>query len=850
MAAADKTDRSYIESLKELRSIRIQQIKQMNAEQRYHSLQSEYNKRLLRYNELFVSNMKDMTSKLGNAIANLSSKLASGVGSAASGVASGVSSLSGSILSGLGKALPIGIAALLAKVLLWDNMSSITQDRLSGAFGKLMEKLLAPVKAMIGNITSGFKSLDIKFPLFDELFDRFTKFFEILQSGFKIISLKFDSMMETFGKDPKKYVKDTLNLLGDAAMLGILSTVAGKVVLQMFRNHMLLNSIDSLLVRRMGGQIPGSGGGMVPPVIAPGGRATPAAPGGTSTPRILDQFGRPLPPSTLNATKQATTSILSTMGRMGGRLVGALASGPVLTLLAAGVLAYDAYQILKGWGVSDKDAEEAVNMVYPEGFQEVNQLSGKISGTIPLKPLSQDVIADFKRKDNPVTDEYGITRAGPLKLDAQVAREQKILKEYEDNARAVQEQIRLEEGKDIAPFALRDFYAEWGRMKPNARRIAVEIMQPIIRTLNYVYYMGRDGKPKKMKQDDYLDAILGNNGVEEVSAEDLQRNRDGAITALANLTREGEAGKAGYNAIFEDDRLKGMQLPGGKQVSELTMREVMQVQTEMLSRTKTGGDPHSPIGGYQFIKSTLFGGRVKNKETGKYEDVKGIVKESEMDKIFNSEFQDELFKRMANKNLEAFLSGQITKDQFKTYMMNTWEIFQGKNANAQVFAKKLDAMLDSPEIMQASGSTQDSGTRTKAQREAEIKMYEKNIDRLMKDVTKPLSNTTPMTIRGESVVGMAKDAVENAGTKLSDFFSGVRKSVNPEDLTNDLINTLNTINTVRNATEKPKSGEQASVNNIITNNYNSNSVASGGSRSVNPVYSLDRTAHRTLSGFA
>lgn len=857
-------DRGYIENLKELRSIRIQQIKQMNADQRYHNLQSEYNRRLLRYNELFVSNMKDMTSKLGSAIANLSSKLASGVGSAASGVAGGVSSLSGSILSGLGKALPIGIAALIAKVLVWDNMSSDTQDKLSNAFGNLMEKLMEPVRGMIGKVTEGFKSLDIKFPLFDELFKRFTKFFEILQSGFRIVSMKFESMMETVNKDPKKYVKDTLHLLGDTALFALLSIVAGKVVLQMFRNHMLLNSIDNLLAKRMGQMPVGPGGQQLAPVAPGGGGRT--GRGG----RPLSSFEQKYPKlvgaqqNQIKAAEQTTKAILK---RGGARLIGGLMSGPVITMATLGLLAYDVYVLLTDWGVKDEDAIAAVNGVYPEGILDLQPMSGEpITGTIKMKELSAETkkrAENLRKMASDIQKGKGVPPGFSVKPGESVSETATRLGEYystsespelaamydpssialtdayEANRKKVLDQLKLEEGKDVPAFVMERFTATWTGMKKHQRRNAVELRYPIVVTTNFVYYMGRDGSIKKMKVQEYIDTMGEMDDFDEETKASFEEVRQ----RLATMTREGEAGAAGYNAIFNDPKLAGLKTPGGKKISEMNMTEIQKFQDEMFA--KSG---HTPVGGYQFVKNTLFGG--KNK---KGEFVPGIVKPTEMNQVFSPEFQDELFKRMVNEKLEAFLNSDMSeskREEFKTYMKNTWEIFQGKTAYSQKFAKQLDEFLESPTIMQAhGGKNYDGSTKSKAERDAELNLEKKKFQKLVDEFTSPLGNTEIMTINGESATGKVGEVIQDKYEALRKRIKDGFGAIDPEEISNDLLNTLKIINEVNQAKGSDK---QSSAGDVI-NNYNiDNSVVSsggsGGFGSVYPVRYRNDHEHFTLAG--
>lgn len=854
-------DRGYIENLKELRAMRMQQIKQMNADQRYHNLQSEYNRRLLRYNELFISNMKDMTSKLGGAIAKLSSSLASGVGSAASGVAGGVSSLSGSILSGLGKALPIGIAALLAKMLLWDNMSSDTQDKLSSAFGGLMEKMLAPVRGMIGNITEGFKSLDIKFPLFDELFKKFTKFFEILQSGFRIVSLKFESMMETVNKDPKKYVKDTLNLLGDAALFTLLTVVAGKVVLQMFRNHMLLNSIDGLLAKRMGG-VPGGSGLPLAPVVPGGGRT---GRGGRPLSSFEQKYPKMVNANQIKAAEQTTKSILKAGG---SRLVGALMSGPVMTFLSLGFLAYDAYVLLKEFGVKEEDAIAAINGVYPEGILDLQPLSGQpISGVITMKELSQDT----KNKAENLLKQARDVQSGKMKIpnfsvkqgesvsetakriaslystseDPDVASmynpaNVELLEAYEANKKKVTDQLKLEQGKDVPLFVMEQFTAVWSGLKKHERRNAVELRYPVVVTTNFVYYMGRDGSIKKMKVQEYIDTM----GDMEDFDEETKASFEEVRQRLANLTREGEAGAAGYNAIFKDKKLEGLTTPGGKKISEMTMTEIQQFQNEMFKRSG-----HTPVGGYQFVRNTLFGGKDAQ---GVFRP--GIVKPTEMNQVFSPEFQDELFKRMVNEKLEAFLNSDMSeskREEFKKYMKNTWEIFQGKTAYSQKFAKQLDEFLESPTIMQAHGGKNSDGSiRTKAERDAAINLEMKKFQKLVDEFSSPLGNTTPMTINGESVVDKVGEEIQDKYKYLRDNLKKGFGALDPQEISNDLLKTLEIINEVN---QVKGANQQGSAGDTIINNYNNSSVAaggSGGSISVYPVRYRNDYEHSTLSGIS
>ena len=113
---AEKQNPGYIEQLREMRALRTQQLRGMNADQRFYANLNANQRALLQANQKLAASFDSMSKTFVSSIRGLTSAvggLASKGASVAGGVAGGAASLAGSIASGLGKVLPFAIAGLV-----------------------------------------------------------------------------------------------------------------------------------------------------------------------------------------------------------------------------------------------------------------------------------------------------------------------------------------------------------------------------------------------------------------------------------------------------------------------------------------------------------------------------------------------------------------------------------------------------------------------------------------------------------------------------------------------------------------------------------------------------------------
>lgn len=125
----------------------------------------------------------------------------------------------------------------------------------------------------------------------------------------------------------------------------------------------------------------------------------------------------------------------------------------------------------------------------------------------------------------------------------------------------------------------------------------------------------------------------------------------------AEGTTDERAAKEGYESGY--DVTLGYGAYDGdsdKPVSSMTLSELKDFQQQMINRSEgkiegtTFGS--SAAGAYQFTKSTLFGGNVKDEKTGKVKFVPGLVQKLKipMDQKFNPEMQDKLYEALLEED--------------------------------------------------------------------------------------------------------------------------------------------------------------------------------------------------------
>lgn len=220
MPEANQDKRSYMEQLREMRTSRMQQLRQSNQQAAIMNRQTAVMSNV--YNilgkQLAVSNRLDSNQKItirqtaatNTSLNNLSKSMAKSigslsmsigrgaagaVGSAGRGVSAvggaavgGVSALSSGILTGLAKVLPTAMVGYLGKTMLWDNMEDATKSKLQTAFSGLMEKMMIGVKG-----TDIGKQID---PFTEKLGDHL----EVLGESFDKLSVKISKMVQSISK--------------------------------------------------------------------------------------------------------------------------------------------------------------------------------------------------------------------------------------------------------------------------------------------------------------------------------------------------------------------------------------------------------------------------------------------------------------------------------------------------------------------------------------------------------------------------------------------------------------------------------------------------------------------------
>ena len=216
---ATSPDRSYVEQLREMRSTRMQQLRQGGQQATLLSKQinvlSNLDKTMnsvLRAQNSSIAALRDMNSKQGNisrqneqmskSINNLASSVtrsmggmasaigrgaggaASAAGSAGGAIAGAASSVASGVASALAKALPFAIAGVVGKMLVWDNIEDSTKKELSQSFGGM-------IKGVIGDLNTSEISKALK-PIASELGDVFGALGDTLEG----VSNRISSMVK------------------------------------------------------------------------------------------------------------------------------------------------------------------------------------------------------------------------------------------------------------------------------------------------------------------------------------------------------------------------------------------------------------------------------------------------------------------------------------------------------------------------------------------------------------------------------------------------------------------------------------------------------------------------------
>lgn len=267
---AEKQNPGYIEQLREMRALRTQQLRGMNADQRFYANLNTNQRALLQANQKLAASFDSMSKTFVSSLRGLTSAvggLASKGASAAGNVASGAASIAGSLASGIGKVLPFAIAGLLGKIFVYDNLTSDTKNRLSSSIGNLFSNLFGGLpdmfKGIIKKIVDSVSNMDIKFPILNTVMEKTEIFIKMFSAGIELVKLKFEDLMEFFEgiKDPMKIFESGLKAMGAATLARLLLPATVSLISSVIANRLLMRDIGNVLDSRLGGTVGGRRGG-------------------------------------------------------------------------------------------------------------------------------------------------------------------------------------------------------------------------------------------------------------------------------------------------------------------------------------------------------------------------------------------------------------------------------------------------------------------------------------------------------------------------------------------------------------------------------------------------------------
>lgn len=772
---AEKQNPGFMEQIREMRALRTQQLRGMTADQRFYANMNSNQRALVQANQKLAASFDSMSKTFVSSIKGLTSAVGSiaskGV-SAAGSVAGGAASLAGSIASGLGKVLPLAITGIVAKMLLWDNLTGENKNRIMSSVSTLFSNIFGGLpdlfRGILQKVVKSISEMDIKFPIIGTLMEKTEAFIKVFTAGIELAKLKFEDLMEFFGniKDPMKLFESGLKAMGAATLFRLLLPATVSLVSAIIGNRLLMGQIGDALDSRIGGTVGGGGRGR-----GAGRRARRAATaaGGAAV---------------ISASRVAAgTTLAGTVAKKIGIRLGAgaaLAAIPVFgQLLLAGYTAYELYEIAIELGFTE---EEAAQLSEPEQQTDAMSFYGERKATAlevtaatqakqELPTLQNDLRklesgqGMFKPGGAPGTSNEIGYNAAVADLKDQIKTREALISRGDNEARR-KRQIGEEKstGGDLGVQAA--FNRIWNQLSKFEKQSAIDMAIPIIETETFVYLMGSDRKIKKMTIEEYMK---------------LRNDLDPQITEVDRAEFERMTGKvimknesaSNYNAFYGmGDVSKGSIAPP-KNLTEMTGEEVLEYQARLKASTKAAGEGKingvaygtSAVGAYQIVRQNL----TNEKREGYYDE-----NPEEKNKLFNEEQQDKIYRWFINDAVNQFMATG-DKKAFSDYVTSKWEIFS-KDPKAK---KELDALLDNPVFTADAGDS--TKKQTKEQRAVREKMLMKIIEEGMSVIGKP-GDTTIATIKGESAVDIGIKKVENVAESVTDKLRGIfTKSGTVED---------------------------------------------------------------------
>lgn len=233
-------NQSYTETLREMRTTRMQQLRQGNSQSQLMSRQtavlSSMNNMLTKQsqmmnrlessqrasNQQLVSvnrNLTSLSTTLSRSLSNFAATVARGAGSGVRAVGGAVAGTTGavagttgaiatSIASGIGKVLPVAIAGYVVKSISWDNMSQETQDKITGSMGNLFDKAMKEIDSTeIGNSLT--KALTPAFDQLKSLTKKLGEEIDVVKSKLPTASQARETVVNT-AQNTAQNVRDTV----------------------------------------------------------------------------------------------------------------------------------------------------------------------------------------------------------------------------------------------------------------------------------------------------------------------------------------------------------------------------------------------------------------------------------------------------------------------------------------------------------------------------------------------------------------------------------------------------------------------------------------------------------------
>jgi hypothetical protein len=739
---AEKQNPGYIEQLKEMRALRTQQLRGMNADQRFYANLNANQRALVQANQKLAASFDSMSRTFVSSIRGLTSAvggIASKGASAAGNVAGGAASLAGSITSGLGKVLPFAIAGLVGKMLLWDNLNNENKNRLTssvtGLFSNLFGGLPDMFKGVIQKIVNSVSEMDIKFPIIGTLMEKTEAFIKIFSAGIELAKLKFEDLMEFFGniKDPMKLFESSLKAVGGATLARLLLPATVSLITSIIGNRLLMGQIGGILDSR------GGGGGRGSTIVGPaGGRSNKPRKPGTGT----------------GGGAKAGLAAAARLGLRAGSTSLALAI-PVFNILALSYTAYELYQIAQDLGLTEDEARELSQYEETGQTKAATYLETRTSNeNYQLEKLTKERNdnAAILEKSTGTSREDVLFRAELIKKQADLA--EKI------NPLAAKSRINKDlEQRQARKEVFERFYSIWNILERDEKLYAIEQGIPIVETENFVYFMGKDRKTiEKKPVDQYLKELRDLPEIQQMDREEFQNK-------LASVIKPPESGAAGYNAFFGQGSKKLGSIPPPKDITKMTGQEVLDYQEQLRESTKAAGQGKingvvygtSAVGAYQIVRQNLTNAKKK-----------GYFDENpeEKNKLFDEEQQDKIYRSLISGAVDQYMrTGD--KAAFEKYVVDTWDAFKPEGSDAR---KQLQALLNNPTFTEGAGEP--TNKLNKEQRAAREKMLVGIVGQGFKDILKP-GDTTIATIKGESVIEKGVQRVENVAESFTEKLRGI-----------------------------------------------------------------------------